>query len=296
MMKKNKTLTIILIVILSILVIGLTWLMVNLLAGKITVNNFRLFSSTSKELVVDETYNLDFNKIDIYSESGDVYIKESSNNEVKVIVYGEKEKTTVDTINDELIISAKSTFCIGFCFNTNSKIEVYLPESYQNIIKVDSKYGDIELGNIENATLEINEECGDVSVVGANVANINNEYGNIKIGKVNVGNISDSAGNIEIDTIYDAKVENQYGNIEIKNVLNYLDISNDCGDIEIDNLVLNKDSKITDDLGNIEIGNTNEIYIDAETDLGNVDIKNNYPKSKVTLTIKNNCGDIEIEN
>ena len=74
MMKKNKTLTIILIVILSILVIGLTWLMVNLLAGKITVNNFRLFSSTSKELVVDETYNLDFNKIDIYSESGDVYI------------------------------------------------------------------------------------------------------------------------------------------------------------------------------------------------------------------------------
>lgn len=296
MMKKNKTLTIILIVILSILVIGLTWLMVNLLAGKITVNNFRLFSSTSKELVVDETYNLDFNKIDIYSESGDVYIKESSNNEVKVIVYGEKEKTTVDTINDELIISAKSTFCIGLCFNTNSKIEVYLPKSYQNIIKVDSKYGDIELGNFKNATLKINEECGNVSVVGANVANINNEYGNIKIGKANVGNISDSAGDIEIDTIYDAKVENQYGNIEIKNVLNYLDINNDCGDIEIDNLVLNKDSKITDDLGNIEIGNTNEIYIDAETDLGNVDIKNNYPKSEVTLTIKNNCGDIEIEN
>lgn len=296
MMKKNKTLTIILIVILSILVIGLTWLMINLLNGKLTVSNFKLFSSPSKELVADETYNIDFNKIDIYSESGDVYIRESSTNDVKVIVYGDKEKITVDAINGELIISAKSTFCIGFCFNTNSKIEVYLPKNYQNIIKVNSKYGDIEIGNFENATLEINEECGDVSIIGANVADVNNEYGNIKIGKVNVGNISDSAGNIGIDTIYDAKVENQYGNIEIKYVLNYLDINNDCGDIEIDNLVLNKDSKITNDLGNIEMGNTNEIFIDAKTDLGNVDIKNNYHKSEITLTIKNNCGDIEIDN
>lgn len=295
-MEKNKVLTIILIVILSILVVGLTWLMINLLNGKTKVDNFKLFSSASKELVVDETYNLSFSKIDISSESGDVYIKESSNDEIKVIIYGEKENTTVTTTNNELVISAKSTFCIGFCFNRSSKIEVYLPKDYQNTIKVNSQYGDIEIANFENATLKISEECGNVSVISADIAEINNEYGNIKLGKANEANISASAGDIEIGTIYDAIVENKYGNIEIEKVLNYLDISNDCGDIEIDNLVLNKNSKIKDDFGDIEIGNTNNIYIDAKTDLGNVDIKNNYPKSEVTLTIKNNCGDIEVDN
>lgn len=295
-MKKNKVLTITLIIILSVLVIGITWLMIGLLTGKMNLNNFKLFSSTSKELVIDETYNMTFNKIDIYSESGEVYIKKSSRDEVKVIIHGEKEKTSVDTTNNELSISVKSSFCIGFCFNTNSKIEVYLPENYQNIIKVNSKYGDIEIGSFANATLEINEESGDVSVISAKIAYINNDYGDIKIGNVNEATVSDSAGDIEIGTVYDAKVENQYGNIEIENILNYLDINNDCGDIEIDNIVLNKNSKITDDFGNIEIGNTNEIYIDAKTDLGNVAIKNNYQKSEVTLTIDNSCGDIEIDN
>lgn len=296
MMKKNKILTIILIIILSILAIIITWLMVNMITGKININNFRIVSSTSKELVIDETYNINFNKIDIKLESGDVYIKESSNDDVRVVVYGDKEKTTVNTNNSELVVNVESNLCIGICFNINSKVEVYLPKNYENIIKVHNQYGDIEVGNFENATVEIKEECGDVSVLSANIANINNEYGDINIGKVKEANVSDSAGDIEIDTVYDAKIDNQYGNIDISRVLNYLDINNDYGDIEIDNITLNKDSKITDDLGNIEIGKTNEIYIDADTELGNVKIGNNYPKSEVTLKIKNNCGDIEVDN
>ena len=41
---------------------------------------------------------------------------------------------------------------------------------------------------------------------------------------------------------------------------------------------------------------TNEIYIDAKTTLGRTKVNNCYQKSDVTLTIKNQCGDIEIDN
>ena len=293
---KNKPLIITLIVVLSIIAIAITWLMINLLTGKFSLNSFRFFSSTSKELAVDETYNIDFNNINISVESGDIYVRETADNNFKVIIYNEKEKTVVNTLNNKLNIEVKSKKCIGFCFNVDSKVEVYVPKDYQYDMKITNKFGDIEVGSFEKATIDIEEDCGDVSVLTANVVNINNEYVDIEIGKVNVANVSDSAGDIEIEEVHDAKVNNNFGDIEINTVLNYLDVNNDCGDIEIDNVTLNKDSKITDDLGEIKIGKTNEININAETDLGDVKIKNNYPKSEVTLTIENNCGSIKVDN
>lgn len=41
---------------------------------------------------------------------------------------------------------------------------------------------------------------------------------------------------------------------------------------------------------------TNDIYIDAKTDLGDVDVNHNNRMSGITLKIKNNCGDIEVDN
>lgn len=41
---------------------------------------------------------------------------------------------------------------------------------------------------------------------------------------------------------------------------------------------------------------TNEIYIDAKTTRGRTKVNNSYQKSDVTLTFKNQCGDIEIDN
>ena len=55
-------------------------------------------------------------------------------------------------------------------------------------------------------------------------------------------------------------------------------------------------SEISASLGNVEIRKTNEIYIDAKTTFGRTKVNNSYQKSDVTLTIKNQCGDIEIDN
>lgn len=293
---KSKVLKILLIIFLSVLAIGITWFMISVMNGKFSLNNFRLFSSVSNELVLDEMYHIDFNKVDIKSSSGDVYIRESTTDEVKVIIYGNKENITVNTNNNELNINIESEFCIGFCFGANSKVEVYLPNNYDKLIKISNEYGNIEIDSFKNATIDIEEKSGDVSVLKANIVKINNEYGNIEIGDVNEADVHDSAGNITINSVYDAKVKNEFGNIEIGTIFNSLDLKNDCGDIRTDNVILNKDSVIKNSLGNIKIGKTNEIYMEAKTELGNVKVKNNYPKSDVILKIENECGDIEVDN
>ena len=65
---------------------------------------------------------------------------------------------------------------------------------------------------------------------------------------------------------------------------------------KIDSLNLKENSSIHNSYGDIKIGSTNEIYINAKTSLGDTKINNNYQKSDVTLTIDNSCGDIRVNN
>lgn len=164
-------------------------------------------------------------------------------------------------ISTENNVLKVSTFENNKFFNTKvSKTEIYVPKTYDKLIEIKNNYGDISLGDAESATL--NESCGD-----------------IKIKKVNK-----------------AIVENKYGDIVIDNVEYSLQIEDDCGDVEIKNINLKEDSYIKNNLGDIKILNTNEIYFDAKTNLGDTKINNNYNKSEITLKIQNDCGDIEINN
>jgi len=294
---KNKKLTILLIIILSIISIGILIFMVGILTNKINLSNIKFSSNESKELIINETYNIDFNRINIDSEASNIYLKETNDNNTKVIIYGEKDYVKVDTTNNNLNISTKEKNCIGFCFNLSiSKIEVYLPVSYDKIIKIENEYGDIEIGSFQNATFEIEEESGDVTVLKANKVTIENEYGDVLLDTINDANIEVSAGDIKIKKVNNIIANNEYGDIEIVDVNNYLNLTNDSGDIKINNVNLNKNSIIKDDYGDIEINNTNEIYIDAKTDLGDVKINNNFRKSDITLKIENECGDITVNN
>lgn len=131
---------------------------------------------------------------------------------------------------------------------------------------------------------------------GGKSVTIDNDYGDIILTKAEVVDIKESAGDVKIGTVNDVIVENDYGDIKIDSVNNYLKLVNNCGDIKVDNVMLNKNSTIKDDYGDIKIGSINEIYIDAETDLGDVDIAKNYQGSNVVLTIENDCGDITVNN
>lgn len=279
-MMKNKGLIIFLIVILSILALAITGGMFWLLSGRGGFGFFGIHSSSvSTELVYDKTYEDLFKEIRIDSDAGDIYIKHSTNGEVSVKIYGETNQLDVND-KDNLSIKYVAKKCIGFCFNIQkSKIEITLPESFNGKINIVNKYGDTSIAEFLNATADVSHHYGDISLDGINKGKIVNSCGDINIGTINV-----------------AEVKNNYGDIEIKKVLSSLNVEADCGDIEIKDLTIEKNSQIENSLGDISIGKTNDILIDAKTSLGDVYIRNNNYKSDITLSIDNSCGDITVKN
>ena len=294
---KNKKLIITLIILLSIIMIALSIFFVNLLQGNFKFKGFRMGLQISNELILDKTYEEKFNNIVIDATTSEIFIKRSNTENIKAVIYGEKDYTDVTTNLDSLNIKINEKNCIGFCFNQKStKVEIYLPEEFNGNIDIKNDYGDISIDEFLNANMDVEEDCGDVKILGGNIVKVDNNYGNIEIEKANTLTVNEDCGDVVISSVFDATVKNSYGDIKIKSVDNYIHLENDCGDIELNNINLNKDSYIKNDYGDIEIGNTNELFIDAKTDLGKVKINNNYNKSDITLKIENDCGDIEVNN
>lgn len=277
---KNRGLIIFLIVILSIFAIAILFGMFFVLFGNVNFKFHNLHSSSvSDKLVYEKVYDTVFDDISINSDAGDIYIKKSNRDEVEVKIYGEVKQLDVQ---DESNLSIKyvSKKCIGFCFNVvKAKIEITLPSDYDGNINIENKFGDTKMGEFLNAHVDVKHEFGDISIDGAKK-----------------GKIINNCGDIDLGTFSYAEVENNYGDINIKEILSSFNIEADCGDIEIRRLNIDESSSIKNSLGDVEIGNTNEIRIDAHTSLGDVEIKNNNHKSDVVLSIDNSCGDITVNN
>lgn len=298
MIMKNKGLTIFSIILLSIVVVLLVLFLIFSLSNKSFFKNLSLFSKVSNVKIVDEIYEETFEQINIDAKAGDIEIKKSNDNQIKLIIYGDKERTKVSDNSSELNISSREKDCFGLCFKrTISKIELYIPVDYDKNIKINSNYGDIEIDEFKNLNLDVKMEAGDIEVGSVKNADIVNSYGDITInGHSEKIYIKEKCGDVEINEVDDVTVQNNYGDIKINKINSSLDVKDDCGDIKIAFISINKNSTIHNSLGDIEIGTTNEIFIDAKTNLGDTKINNNYHKSDIVLKITNSLGDIEVEN
>ncbi len=294
---KNRKWIITLIILLSIIMVILIIFFVGLLQNDFKFKGFRIGLQSSNELILDKTYEEKFNNIVIDATTSEIFIKRSDTENIKAVIYGEKDYTDVENNFETLNIKINEKNCIGFCFNQKSaKVEIYLPEEFNGNIDIKNDYGDISIDEFLNANMNVEEDCGDVSILGGNIIKVDNNYGDIEIRESNVLTINEDCGDVVISSVFDATVKNSYGDIKIESVNNFLHLENDCGDIKLNNINLNKDSYIKNDYGDIEIGNTNELYINALTDLGKVKVNNNYNKSDITLKIENDCGDIAVNN
>ena len=130
----NNILKIILIIILCILSIGITYLMFKIINGDFKSFNFS--HRVSDQIIYEKVYD-NIESINIKSTASDIYIKESMSNEIKVVIYGDKEKIDVNNDNNILDIKVESESCTGICFNTTiSKVEVYIPNDYSKNINI----------------------------------------------------------------------------------------------------------------------------------------------------------------
>jgi len=298
---KNKPLIIVLIVLLSIITLCVSSVFVFLLVNKnFSFDSFIGSYKVSKQKIFDRTFDEDFSGININSNASEIKILESDNSTFRVVIYGSKysskDKFSVEDYTGKLDIKLDKEPCKGFCFNRKiySTI-VYIPANYDKKLIINNKYGDIHINDFESMDLNAKLNAGDIKVGRVNTAKITNDYGDIFVNYAKKIDVLEKCGDVEIKEVNSVTVKNNYGDIDINKVNEYLNAENNCGDISINNLNILKNSQIKDDLGDIEIGSTNEIRINASTSLGDTKIRNNY-KSDITLDIKNSCGDIEVNN
>lgn len=294
---KNKGLTIFLICLFSVFIILLSIFLVFFIKKDHKIMNFNFSDKISNNILFEETYQELPNKVKVKVNSADILIKNSSDDNIHVKIYADKEKIKKYDINTDngLDINLQNKNCIGFCFNiTRSKVIISLPSNYDKEIILNNNYGDIEIDSFENLNVTANLDAGDIDIKRVNIASIDNSYGDINIDIVNEASIKERCGDVSVNKAKSISVENNYGDINIKNVTEYINLENNCGDIEIETAKITKNSNIKGDLGDITIDNISSVYIDAKTSLGDLNIRNNDHKSDIVLTIKNDCGDISV--
>ena len=104
---KNKGLLITLIVILSFIAILLSSFMYLLLNNKIK------FGTMNTELISDDIYEKEYEKINIDMNAGDVYLNGTNEKFIRVVVYASNNDEIITKEDKELNISIKQKPCIG---------------------------------------------------------------------------------------------------------------------------------------------------------------------------------------
>ena len=283
-MKKNKLgikigLGILIIVILALIGV-IIW-------GIKSGNGFTFFEKPV--IIYDNTFEK-IASINVDVTSYDVELKESNNDTIKVEISGSKknqDKFHIEEENGNLTINENgSSVCIGFCLD--GTITIYLPNqdiAYHHKSSSGNIYSDIDLGSVV-----INTTSGDITLKNINDGTVSSTSGNINIRNANKLNVSATSGDISLDEPKNIIANTQSGNIKVRSITSKMDITTTSGDINISSLSIKEDSKAEAKSGNIDIKLDKDVFIDATTRSGNIDIDNT--NTNPTLIIKTTSGDI----
>ena len=283
-MKKNKLgikigLGVLIIVILALIGV-IIW-------GIKSGNGFTFFEKPV--IIYDNTFEK-IASINVDVNSYDVELKESNNDTIKVEISGSKknqDKFHVEEENGNLTINENgSSVCIGFCLD--GTITIYLPNqdiTYHHKSSSGNIYSDIDLRSVV-----INTTSGDITLKNINDGTVSSTSGNINIRNANKLNVSATSGDISLDEPKNLVANTQSGNIKVRSITSKMDITTTSGDINISSLSIKEDSKAEAKSGNIDIKLDKDVFIDATTRSGNIDIDNT--NTNPTLTIKTTSGDI----
>lgn len=276
-------------------IVMLVLIIILVIVANFLKTSYRKLYKVSEKQVLEQSYNTIFNEININTKMTDIDIKESTNNTIKVITYGEKDYIKLEEKNNKLFIdiNKKSLIALNF-YSCISKIELYIPSNYDKVIRINSEFGNIYIKEFNNLTLDVKQKIGNLSINSLDFVKTENKNSNMKIDKVIKARLSNKNGKINVKEVNDLVIDNVNGNITIENINEYLKINLDSGNIKIDTIKLTNDSNIDLRYGNLIINKIEDINIKAKTDRGKKEVKNNNKKSDIKLEIHNKSGDIKI--
>lgn len=276
-------------------IVILVLIVILVIIANLLKTSYRKLYKASDELVLEESYNTIFNEIDINTKMTDIYIKHSTDNTIKVIAYGEKDYIKLNEKNNKLFIDIDKKSLIAFNFySCISKIEIYIPNNYNKVISINSEFGDINIDEFNNLTLDIKQKIGNLSISSLDFIKTESKNSNIKIDKVIKARLSNKNGKISVKEVNDLVIDNINGNVTIEKLNEYLKINLDSGNIKIDSIKLTKDSNINLRYGNVIINKTEDINVEAKTDRGKKEVKKNNKKADIKLEVYNKSGNINV--
>jgi len=182
---KNKKIIIFSIIILSILTITLTLFTIYLL---IKTPKFTFNYKNNTEVIYEQSYDIQsINNIKINTISSDIKFKPSTDNNLKVIAYGNEDsefKIKQDDYNLNINYDIKNNFCIGICYQEDY-IVIYIPNTYNNKININTTSGDISGIDLTNADIDLITTSGDIQINNINKLDALSTSGDINIRNVN---------------------------------------------------------------------------------------------------------------
>lgn len=278
---KENSLKMVLVILLACLAIALVGFMIVLLTNN--KMNFSFFHMKGEsKMILEETYQVEeIQKIVVNASISDIKILESTNNEAKVIIYGEEKNDASSTLENHtltILNSKKNKICFGFCFWGKEEVLIYLPKNEIENIELKTISGDIHVSNVSNASIEVKTTSGD-----------------IKLPDVKDVSINTTSGDVQIDTCESASIETVSGEVTIGNASGKTEIKTTSGDVKMNDFICKKDSNIKTVSGDVVINHLEEAYVEAKSVSGDIKTDGSNRYASNTLTIKTTSGDIHIK-
>ncbi len=247
----------------------------------------------------------DFTDISIDTDTADVIVVRSENDECKVVLHeSAKEKHAVGLEGNTLKISIRDDrkwyeHIMLFSFG-RTKITVYLPETAYGALKVKQDTGDIKLpSDLAFSAIDLWGSTGEVDVRSTvtGEAKIRRSTGDIDIVGIKVGslNLTTDTGDIEVSSLVctdNISIRVSTGDVELENVsCNNFTSMGSTGEISLENATAYGTLRIERSTGDIEFEHSDAASIYIVTDTG--DVKGSLKTPKVFFT-ETDTGNVKI--
>ncbi len=243
---------------------------------KFNLFNFHL-NSYSENLIASKEFTI-IEDLVIDSESSDIFIEPCSDEIIKVELYSEdSDEYYIKEEDNKIKISLKAKKNKKHFFNKTNRIIVKLPSQYDKNASIHFTTADLKIDSFANLKIDVNGTTGDIKATEIDTLEFELSTGDIKVDNLKYISGKLTTGDIKIDKIYKR-----------------VSAKTTTGDIKIGKAIIEEDSTITTETGDVKIDSLEGAYIEANTNTGDIRVNNNDRKLEKTVTIKTTTGDIKV--
>lgn len=288
----NKTVSICLIIVLSILTLVLTGLFIFLMSGNSF--NWSFSFNTYSEKLVESKEVSDVASLNVDSQNVDVLFEKSNDDKVYIELYSENNVDhSIDVVDSKVNVKFYDKEVFRF-FKKNSRILIKLPENYENELVITSTTGDIKFQSFEKLSPIIKLGTGDIKADKLNEVEITSTTGDIKISELNAINCKTVTGDVKINRVNIANIHGTTGDVKIQEINYSADITLTTGNVKITKFDVKENSSINLTTGDVKIESHSGAYIETTNNVGDVKVNNNDRTLEKTLKISVRTGDIKV--